>query len=221
MRISVFSSLEHHYLSLSTLCIALTNDPDLASVPREILPRLLQILFISTGCDYISGLGKCTFLKVFFQHAEFINSISLGTLCDTCSDSWIFGFLSFVRLVGTVYLKKHLSSFKYGSPRALFDSYTSSGPISQHKQWLESIRYTVWECIEFEAQLPPSWEVLWRYWLRCWWVAHFWSQAANNTYHFKPLSEHGWKVVCKLIGNPLRKCNTHLRVGVIIEDVHA
>ena len=93
VRISVFSSLEHRYLSLSTLCTALTNDPDLASVPRDILPRLLQILFISTGCDYISyfsGLGKCTFLKVFFQHAEFINSISLGTLCDTCSDSRLF-----------------------------------------------------------------------------------------------------------------------------------
>ena len=55
--------------------------------------------------------------------------------------SRLFGFLSFVRLVGTVYFKKHLSSFKYSSPRALFDSYKSSDPISQHKQWLESIRY--------------------------------------------------------------------------------
>ena len=68
--------------------------------------------------------------------------------------------LSFIRLVGTVYFKKHLASFKYSSPRALFNSVMSEDPISQHKQWLDYITCTVWACIEFEDQLPPSWEAL-------------------------------------------------------------
>ena len=48
VRISMFSSLDHRYMSLNTLCKALQDDPDLASLPREILPQLLQTLFIST-----------------------------------------------------------------------------------------------------------------------------------------------------------------------------
>ena len=72
-----------------------------------------------------------------------------------------------------------------------------------------SIRSTVWECIEFEDQLPPSWEALWQHWLRCCWVAHFWGQAGQKTYmyHLLLLSEFGWKLVrapFKLIGTLLR-----------------
>ena len=103
---------------------------------------MLQTLFICTGCDYVSyfaDFGKSTFLKVFFQHASFINSLSQGTLASTCDTSRESGFLSFVRLIGTVYFKKHLSSFKYDCPRALFNSFSSSDPISQHKQWLAAL----------------------------------------------------------------------------------
>ena len=54
VRISVFSSQEHRYLSLKKLTMSLQGDPDLSSVPGEILPKVLQTLFISTGCDYVS-----------------------------------------------------------------------------------------------------------------------------------------------------------------------
>ena len=198
VRISVFSSQEHRYLSLKILTMSLQGDPDLSSVPGEILPKVLQTLFISTGCDYVSyfaGFGKSTFLKLFFQHASFINDVSQGTLASTCDSSRQLGFLSFVRLIGTVYFKKHLSTFKYDCPRALLNSFPCSDPISQHKQWLDCIRSTVWENIEFEDELPPSWEALWRHWLRSCWVSHFWSQACNSTYHLLDVNNFGWKVV--------------------------
>ena len=81
--------------------------------------------------------------------------MSQGTLASTCDTSRELGFFSFVRLIGTVYFKKHLSLFTYDSPRALFNSFPDSDPISQHKQWLDCIRSTMWETIEFEDELPP------------------------------------------------------------------
>ena len=166
VRISVFSSQEYRYLSLNSLVTSLEGDPDLSSVPRDLLPKVLQTLFICTGCDYVSyfaGFGKSTFLKVFFQHASFINDLSQGTLASTCDSNRELGFLSFVCLIGTVYFKKYLCSFKYDCPRALLNPFCCSDPISQHKQWLDCIRSTVWENIEFEDELPPSWEALRRH----------------------------------------------------------
>ena len=184
VRISMFSSQDHRYLSIGSLLNSLTSDPDLSSIPRDIVPKVIQTLFVCTGCDYVSyfaGLGKSSFLRVFFQHAEFINTTSIGTLADTCGPSLESGFLSLVRLIGTVYMKKHLASFKHDCPRALFNSFPSDDPTEQHKKWLDCIRSTVWENIEFEDELPPSWEALRRHWLRSCWVSHFWSQACNNT----------------------------------------
>ena len=195
VRISVFSSQEHRYLSLKKLTTSLQGDPDLSSVLGEILPKVLQTLFVSTGCDYVSyfaGFGKSTFLKAFFQHASFINDVSQSTLASTCDSSRQLGFLSFVRLIGTVYFKKYLSTFKYDCPRALLNSFPCSDPIFQHKQWLDC---TVWENIKFEDELPPSWEALWRHWLHSCWVSHFWSQTCNSAYHLLDANDFGWKVV--------------------------
>ena len=107
-----FLGQEHHSLSLDSLRRSLEGDPDLSTIPRELLPKVLQTLFICTGCDYVSyfaGIGKSTFLKVFFQHASFINIVCQGTLASTCDTSCELGFLSFVRLIGTVYSKKYVS----------------------------------------------------------------------------------------------------------------
>ena len=89
------------------------------------------------------------------MHHNFINSVSQGSLASTCDTNRELGFLSFVRLIGTVYFKKHLSSFKYDCLRALLNSISDSDPISQHKQWLDYIRSIVWENTEFEDELPP------------------------------------------------------------------
>ena len=73
IQLNVPHSAEKRYLHLNRMKIALANDPDLASLPRENLGVILQTLFISTGCNFVSyfkSLGKATILNTFFQHAE-------------------------------------------------------------------------------------------------------------------------------------------------------
>ena len=52
----------------------------------------------------------------------------------------------------------------------------------------------MWERIEFEDDLPPSWEALWRHWLRSCWVSYMWSQATIGHSDQLPLNEYGWKI---------------------------
>lgn len=41
----------------------------------------------------------------------------------------------------------------------------------------------MWERIEFEDEIPPSVEALWRHWLRTCWVSHFWLQSVHSIRH--------------------------------------
>ena len=66
-------------LDLNALLLAITRDPDLSGIPPSGRPQALQTLYVCTGCDYVSffaGIGKCSFLSTFFQHASFIASNS-------------------------------------------------------------------------------------------------------------------------------------------------
>ena len=70
IQISDRNSREAKLLHMRQLIIALSNDPDLASVETTLLPKILQTLFVVTGCDYISffsGIGKARFLRYFFM----------------------------------------------------------------------------------------------------------------------------------------------------------
>lgn len=202
VQINTYHSSENRYLLMDKLYGAMKNDPDLATIPIDCRPKLLQSLFICSGCDFISffaGLGKAKILKVAFQHSDFINSNSdalPGSLVNT-TESQEVGFLAFLRLIGTVYYKKHLSSFPFESPRAFVNSLSSQTDESrsQHLQWLETIRNTIWEHIEFEDELPPSSQALWRHWLRTCWVSQYWSQATENSYNTLDVTHHGWKCV--------------------------
>ena len=200
VQISTLTSPDTRFLHLNSLCFALARDPDLASTPASQLPKILQTAFICTGCDYISffsGLGKATFLQVLFQHSSFINANTAdypGTLADTDTGHLHAGFLVFVRLVGTAYFKKHLSAFKYETSRAIMNSIQESTVEVIHQRWLDHIRDTVWEHIEFEDELPPSWEALRRHWLRSYWVSNMWGQASHGHYQILSLENFGWKV---------------------------
>ena len=80
IQLSAIASLEHRFLSLTQLCTAHNNDPDLATVPCEVRPNLSQFLSICSGCDYVLffvGLGKATFLRICLQHSDFINADSV------------------------------------------------------------------------------------------------------------------------------------------------
>ncbi len=62
-------------MHFNNLVQALDSDPDLATLSRSSLPSTCQMLFVCTGCDYISffkGLGKASFLNAFYQYAPFI-----------------------------------------------------------------------------------------------------------------------------------------------------
>jgi len=96
---------DEEYLHLSALNEALQTDQNLAVVPPEVKMKALQLLYIVTGCNYVSffySIGKAKFLQCFFQYAPFITSGTTypGTLADAAPHSESLGFLAFMRLIG-------------------------------------------------------------------------------------------------------------------------
>lgn len=105
--LSAVTSRELKVIHLGNFIKALQNDPDFAGTNADKIPKVMQTLYISTGCDYISffsHIGKSTFLKYFYQYNGFIiagtNPKTPGTLAETDQE---IGFLAFLRLIGTVY----------------------------------------------------------------------------------------------------------------------
>ena len=47
---------------------------------------------------------------------------------------------------------------------------------------------------QYENEMIPNTDALYRHWKRACWVLDFWKQADRNTMSPKPLSEYGWKV---------------------------
>ena len=79
VQFNTYTSLEYRYLHLDRLSATLTGDPDLSATPYEFRPKLLQSLYICTGCDFNSffaRLGKAKFMHLAYQHCAFINSDS-------------------------------------------------------------------------------------------------------------------------------------------------
>jgi hypothetical protein len=160
----------------------------------------MACLFVSTGCDYISyfkHLGKSTFLNTFFQHASFINEIQ--SLSEITEGSRELGFLAFLRLIGTVYFKKHLASFisihNVNTPVQLFNSIEPSLSLQdRHKKFLQLIRSVNSDRITTEEERTPSLTALWRHWLRATYVCKLWSNAhLSDIYSNMPLPENsGW-----------------------------
>ena len=168
------------YLHMNNFVRALELDPDLASIPRPQLPNVLQMLFITSGCDYISyfaGQGKASFFQVFFQHAGFITgSQMLGSLSDTTEGEKSNGFYALLRLIGTLYFKKYfaaLVSLKgLETPQQLLNACSASDLKDKHLEWYNTIRAIVSDRITSEQERMPTHTSMWRHWLRSCWVAH-------------------------------------------------
>ena len=94
-------------------------------------------------------------------------------------------------------LQKHLAKFTLDTPRALYMSLAQDGigRVQQHKRFIEVIRESVWSRIEFEAELPPSFDALWHHWQQTCWVSNMWNQAASNHMRVLDLTQYGWKIV--------------------------
>ena len=61
VKLSPFTSLEQRLLNTQALITALASDPDLALIPQPLSPSIMQMLYVCTGCDFISfinGLGN-------------------------------------------------------------------------------------------------------------------------------------------------------------------
>ena len=87
------SDKELKLLNLNILIDVLKRDPDLVHIPELHIPRVMQTLFVATGCDYISffaGIGKAFFLKVFFEHAKFITADLLGPFVGSVSQTDLY-----------------------------------------------------------------------------------------------------------------------------------
>ena len=196
VQLSKFNNRELRLVNMKALIHAFNNDPSLAPIPSSFIPQTLQVLYVSTGCDFTSyfhGLGKTSFLNAFFEYAGFI--CSSGLLANTDEET---SFFSFVRLVGTTYFRKHKSVFlpSYPTPMTLFNSFSKDSltPLEQHSMWLEAIRERVWSKISYEEEMVPSIGALQRHWKRSRYVVGIWKQAASNITTYPPFELHGWKL---------------------------
>ena len=124
-----------------------------------------------------------------------------GCLSETSTTNNKSGFLSFVRLIGTLYFKKYLSAFVsvcgFDTPNQLFNSfgdYTSSID-EKHQHWLEKIRAVVSERLLNEEDRIPSYTALWRHWLRTCWISEMYKNSPQqDLFEGLPLPENsGWK----------------------------
>ena len=121
-----------------------------------------------------------------------------GHLDETLTENKHLGFLAFIRLVGTVYFKRHVAAFSsvYGhdTSRQLFNSVLCSTPEEHHQTWLEKVRSVVAERIASEEERVPSFTSLWRHWLRSCWISQMWlnSPLADLYCSLPPPEQSGW-----------------------------
>ena len=193
---------QERLLHLNSLVGCLNRDPELASLDAEKKGAILQTLFITSGCDYISyfsGHGKASFLKVFTSHAKFICGNNMpGCLSNTFQDQ-DNGFLAFLRLVGTLYFSRHHSAFSVHhqceTPQQLFSAtHASDCSINNHNAWIDTIRGVVSERILSEEERMPSTSALRRHWDRTCWISKFWNNSIlQDIQQGLPLPENsGW-----------------------------
>jgi hypothetical protein len=189
-------------LHLTALIEGLKGDLDLADVPECSRPQVLQSIYVSTGCDYVSyfaGIGKCSFLSTFYQYAGFIAAGtppwphgSLGEISPDLSDQ--HSLCSFLRLVGCSYFKKNASAFEQKTPVALYNSVKEPDELETHKKWLDAIRRRVWMRADLKRHNVPSYDALKLHWHRSLWVLGLWHSATGNDIELPGICHYanGW-----------------------------
>ncbi len=97
--------------------------------------------------------------------------------------------------MGCAYFKKHKSVFlpSFPTPTTLYNSVTHPDLKEKHSEWLQLIRDRIWSRIQYEEEMVPSVDALFRHWRRSCWVSSVWNQAALNRILCPPLEQFGWK----------------------------
>lgn len=185
MQLSKSFKEEPKFLFLRQVDNALQNDPDLHGIPQEMRLQALQSLYVCTGCDYVSffaGIGKVSFLSTFYQYATFIAGglEAPGSIGDVSLDNESPSCLSFFRLVGCTYYRKHASAFEFASPVTLYRSITESNVHQKHELWLQHIRNIVWLRADSESKNMPSTSSLKLHWMRSLWIIGMWHKSVEN-----------------------------------------
>ncbi len=130
------------------------------------------------------------------------SSLVTRWLADTAENKKDVGFLAFLRLIGTLYFKKHYSALVSlkGSetPQQLFHACCEQNLREKHLEWYQAIRAIVSDRITCEQERMPSHSSMWRHWLRsCWscWISRMWSNSAEDNIQLSlpPPEECGWK----------------------------
>lgn len=145
-------------------------------------------------------MGKATFFNHFFKHASFICDRDMsGSLHQVGPNEITKGFLSFTRLIGSLYFNKHISSFatlyNHTTPHHSFNAIDPSLPLEErHKRWIQHIASVVAERITTEEQRMPSVTALWRHWKRSCWTLQLWlNSPQSDPYMYTPRPEEsGW-----------------------------
>ncbi|XP_071951903.1 uncharacterized protein [Antedon mediterranea] len=190
------------YLCVNSLLSSLSDDLSLQALGDAVsdVPEYLQVLFICSGCDYVSffkGHSKKKFMEVFFRHCRFVTGgVYSGYLNQVGSGVQELGLLAFYRLVGCVYFQQHMSAFSVDTAEELFDNVsTSTSDLSDldiHVKFLTVIRESIFHRITSEDQWMPTVDALKYHWLRTCWIALVWSQASTNLVVIPDCIKYGW-----------------------------
>ena len=106
------------FCNLAALVLSFRSDLSFQEVGTDYLaelPGILQMLYICSGCDYVSSFlqhPKRQFFETILSDCKFITGGVLpGRLNEFQSSNYHRGLLSFYRLVGSMYFRYHQSAF--------------------------------------------------------------------------------------------------------------
>ncbi len=102
---------------MNRLLVLMSQNSDLRRLSPHFLGLEFQVLYVLSGCDYVSffqHVSKFNFFDVYVDNLYFISFKEdyLGTLSQTDIADWEDGLLAFYRLVAYVYFKKCAGSFR-------------------------------------------------------------------------------------------------------------
>jgi hypothetical protein len=197
------------YLNLNLLAKLMSKNKDLKWLDFADMLHHMQVLFVTSGCDYLSFFKhhtKHSIYDAFLDNIDFMALSDLpGSLTDTRSEDCIYeqGLLAFYRLIGCVYLPgcAYMFTNKFDKPKKpsatdLYYKVKDENPGVADDVitciWLEAIRNATRTCSAAEDYWIPSDDSLKLHWFRTCYIIQIWKQADVNYMHLESLENWGW-----------------------------